>query len=37
MIQMWATYEVVKVLYICVSPQIGMNPILVWGLPDLEY
>jgi hypothetical protein len=20
-----------------VGPQIGMNPILVWGLPDLEY
>jgi hypothetical protein len=20
-----------------VSPQIGMNPILEWGLPDLEY
>ncbi len=22
---------------IYVGPQIGMNPILVWGLPDLEY
>jgi hypothetical protein len=20
-----------------VGPQIGMNPISVWGLPDLEY
>ncbi len=22
---------------IYVGPQIGMSPILVWGLPDLEY
>jgi hypothetical protein len=22
---------------VCVGPQIGMNPIALWGLPDLEY
>ena len=24
-------------LQLYVGPQIGMNPISVWGLPDLEY
>jgi hypothetical protein len=26
-----------KSVCVCVGPQIGMSPILVWGLPDLEY
>jgi hypothetical protein len=25
------------IFYVSVGPQIGMNPISVWGLPDLEY
>jgi hypothetical protein len=26
-----------KRFVIYVGPQIGMNPIALWGLPDLEY
>ncbi len=26
-----------RIIAIYVGPQIGMNPIALWGLPDLEY
>jgi hypothetical protein len=29
--------KIKEALGIYVGPQIGMSPILVWGLPDLEY
>jgi hypothetical protein len=29
--------EVATTAHVHVGPQIGMNPISVWGLPNLEY
>jgi len=33
----WGGKDMMTACGMYVGPQIGMNPILVWGLPDMEY